>query len=461
MTPKISKPQSTDVPRERSKKPKFIFQAPKGMHDLLPLDQPWWERIRRVLTDVAEFYNFTRIDTPILEDAALFERGVGAGTDIVEKEMYVLKTKGGDRLALRPEFTASIIRAYLEHGMSRLPQPTKLYYFGPVFRHENPQAGRYRQFYQAGFEIVGGESDPVYDAQVILTTCRFIEELKIKNLTVQVNTIGCKVCRQNYKRKLQLYYRSKISSSGKKGEGICKDCERRIETNPLRLLDCKTPSCQPIKEQAPSILDHLCTTCNNHFKQVLEFLDEIPLAYTLNPRLVRGLDYYNRTVFEVFAEGFDVALAGGGRYDYLGEMIGSRVIPAVGSSLGIERLIEVMKTVQIPLPRHKGKVFFVHIGELARKKSLPIIEEFRKAEIDIQEALGKDSLRAQLKVANDKHSPIALIFGQREAFEESIIVRDMRTGVQESVPIVKIVEEVKRRLSMKVDATPLKVAPKK
>ena len=227
--------------------------------------------------------------------------------------MYTLRTKGGDLLALRPEYTPGICRAYLEHGMSRLPQPQKLFYFGPVFRHDRPQLGRYRQFTQIGFEILGGQNDPIYDAEIITIVSNLLAELKIKNPTLKINSIGDRVCRPNYKRQLQNYYKNYEKE-------LCEDCVRRLKTNPLKLLDCKQPQCQPFKEKAPNFLDKLCSTCKAHFRAVLEYLEEVGIAYEVDPRLVRGLDYYNRTVFEFFADGKEAeigALGGGGRYDYL------------------------------------------------------------------------------------------------------------------------------------------------
>lgn len=422
--------------------PKFP-QTPKGMHDILPADQPYWDRVAKAMKDLAEFYNFGKIETPILEDAALFMRGVGEETDIVEKEMYTLKTKGGDVLALRPENTAGVIRAYLQNGMSRLGQPQKLWYIGPYFRHENPQAGRTRQFHQTGFEIVGGVNDPIYDAQIIIITMKFLETLKIQSLSLQVNSIGCRVCRPLYKKQLQAYYRNHEKS-------LCPNCQRRLKTNPLRLLDCKNEKCQPLKEKAPNILDKLCTTCSHHLKCVLEYLDEVGISYLLNNQLVRGLDYYSKTVFEPMVEGDGEnlgSLGGGGRYDYLAEMIGGKSTPAVGVALGIERIIEVMKLQQVKLPKRVMKrVFVAHAGELAKKKCLKLIEHLREEGIPVFEALSRESLKAQLKAADKEDASLALIIGQKEVYEDSAIVRDLKTGLQESFPFPKMFDEVKKRL---------------
>lgn len=419
----------------------FTFREPKGMHDILPIDQSYWDRIDRVTKDLADSYSFGRIETPILEYAALFERGVGLETDVVRKEMYTLKTKGGDVLALRPEGTAPIARAYVEHSLGRLTQPQKLFSFGPMFRHENPQAGRYRQFYQVGFEIIGGTSDPIYDAQIIALFGRMLETLKIKNINLKINSIGCRICRPLFKRALKTYYK-------RYERELCGDCVERLKENPMRLLDCKKEGCQQFKEQAPNFLDKLCTTCTHQLQEVLEYLDELKVAYSMDNQLVRGLDYYSRTVFEFYVDDVHVgALPGGGRYDYLVEMIGGRPTPAVGGAVGVERLIEVMKAQQVKLPSRNGKrVFLIHVGDLAKRKSLKLLEDLRSAGIPMFESLGKESIKAQLRVADKHGALLALIFGQKEIYEESIIIRDLRTGLQESVILSKLVAEIHKRL---------------
>ncbi len=430
--------KAKDQKPNKEVKEKVSFQTPRGMRDILPSEWPVWEKFYRTAREIAEAYNFGRITTPVMEQADLFVRGVGESTDIVEKEMYIVRTKGGDKLALRPEITAPAVRSYIQHGMHKLPQPVRLYYLEPLFRHENPQAGRYRELHQFGLEVLGGENDPVYDAQVIIATYRFLEELKLKGAMVQINSIGCRVCRPNYIRRLAEHYKSKK---------ICKDCERRIKTSPLRVLDCKNEVCKVVKSTAPSILDNLCSACKSHFKGVLEFLDEVSIPYILNPLLVRGLDYYSRTVFEVFPENGELALAGGGRYDYLAEMLGGRSTPAVGMAAGVERLIEAATASGGLSPaKPKPKIFLVHVGEMTKRKALAIVEEFRRHGVGIAEALGKDSLSAQLERAAKIGAPLSLIFGQKEAFEENIIIRDMLTGVQEAVPLSKVIDEVKKRL---------------
>jgi len=438
----MSKSSKKKTKKNFDKGKKFLFQTPKGMHDILPGEQPWWEKLRKASQETANFYNFSRIDTPILESVELFERGTGMTTDIVEKEMFTLRTRGGDKLALRPENTPGIVRAYFEHGLSRLPQPLKIFYFGPFFRYQQPQFGRFRQFHQIGFEILGGEDDPIYDSQAILVGFRFLEELKIKKPSVQINSLGCKNCRAAFRRKLTDYYK-KLTNK------ICKDCRRRLTLNPLRLLDCKNEDCEKLKAKAPVALDCLCSSCRSHFRETLEYLDELKLPYTLNTHLVRGLDYYNRTVFELFSEGFNIALGGGGRYDYLAEMLGGRKsgLAAVGCALGAEAIIEVMKAQGLPgILRPRAKVFFIQIGKPAKKRGLSLIEEFYKSGIKVIESLGKESLKSQLKAADKEECEMALILGQCEVFEESIIIRDMKSGVQETVPMAKVVDEIKRRI---------------
>ncbi len=442
-------------------KKKGLFQSPKGMHDILPAEEGLWEKVRKEVREIATSYNFLRIDTTLLEPAELLEKSLGATSDVVEKQMFVMKTKGGDSLVLRPEGTASIARSYIEHGLSQLGSPAKMYYMGPMFRYEQPQAGRFRQFHQAGFEIMGGDDDPIYDAQVILACFRLLEALKIKKVMTKINTIGCKNCRPVYRKKLLEYYKGRVS--GAKGKVVCRDCERRMQSNPLRLLDCKSEECQEVKKDAPVILNWLCSYCKAHFKAVLEYLDELKIPYVLDNFLVRGLDYYNRTVFEFFAEiperasdgkddgrekmPMDLALGGGGRYDYLIELLGGRDTPAVGGALGVERLVEVMKMTGVIVPsKPKFKVFLIHIGDLAKKKSLMLIEELRNEGVDAAESLGRESLKAQLRMADKSGAPFALIFGQKEALEESIILRDLQTGAQETITLRRMAFEVKRRL---------------
>jgi histidyl-tRNA synthetase len=423
--------------------PKPKFQTPKGMHDLLVEDWKYFKRIFEVVESFANFYGFERIETPILEEAELFTKGIGLATDIVQKEMFTLRTKGGDHLALRPEGTAPVVRAYLQHGMQTLSQPVKLWYFSQFFRYEHPQAGRFRQFWQFGFEILG-EQNPALDAQTILIFYKILKELGFEKVTLKINSIGDSFCRPYYKKVL-------VSFLKHRAYALCPDCKRRLKENPLRVLDCKEEKDRQIISQAPQILNHLCENCKNHLKSVLEFLDELQLPYHLDPYLVRGLDYYTKTVFEIFEEsekGKAIgALAGGGRYDNLAKILGGGEVPAVGGAAGVERIVELMKEKQIKLPREKKpKIFLAQIGELAKKKSLKLLEEFRKEKIPISESVGKDSLKSQLKLADKLGARYVLIFGQQEALNDEILLRDMETGKQKKLRLKSLIKEVKKIL---------------
>ncbi|MBI4034063.1 MAG: histidine--tRNA ligase [Candidatus Brennerbacteria bacterium] len=430
-----SKKETPASPKKRQ-----VFQSVKGMHDILPKDHDWWQSLFEAGFAVAELHDFNYIETPILEQAALFEAGVGAATDIVEKEMFIFKTKGGERVALRPEGTASVMRSYLEHHLGYFASPLKVFYYGPMFRYERPQKGRYREHHQWGFEILS-DGDAVYDAEMILAALDFLGALKLKDLVLKINAVGCRVCRPTYRARLKDYYRRHKSK-------LCKDCERRYEGNILRLLDCKEPQCLELKKNAPIILNFLCSSCNSHFRSVLELIEDNDIPYESDPFLVRGLDYYNKTVFEIFSPKLpDISLAGGGRYDYLSEILGGRPMPAVGVALGMERIIEAMQASGLPpAVKNKRKIFFIAIGEEAKKASLKFISSLRRAGVKTLESLGKKSLKAQLKMADKQKAKFAVIVGQKEIFEGSAIIRDMETGAQETVTVDKLVETVKKNL---------------
>jgi len=422
---------------------KLKFQSPTGMHDILWGELEYFQRIYETVEEIANFYEFKRIETPILEKTDLFLRSTGLTTDIVQKQMFTLRTKGEDSLTLRPEFTPGVARAYIEHGMFNLPQPINLWYFGPLFRYEKPQAGRFRQFHQCGFETFG-ESDSIIDAFIIQMCFNVLKKVSSENLIIKINSIGDNQCRPYYKKVLTSYLK-------RREEMLCSDCRRRLRENPLRILDCKEEKCQPIKSHAPQILNHLCEECHNHFKEVLEFLDEISLPYYLDPYLVRGLDYYTKTVFEIeenSEEGEKMgSLAGGGRYDNLVKVLGGKETPACGGAMGIERIITIMKRKSIKFsPETPTKVFLAQLGNLAKKKSLKILEDFRKEKISISQNIGKNSLNAQLNRANKMGIKYSLILGQKESLEGTIIIKDMETGKQEIVKQEKLIEEIKKKL---------------
>ena len=432
------------MPRKKVEK---VFLV-KGMHDILPQDYPYWERIRKVTSDIASFYGFGHLETPILEMSSLFDRTLGEDSDIVAKQMYSFRTKGGEYVSLRPENTAGVARAYIEHGWASLPQPIKIFYSGPMFRYEKPQKGRSRMFHQFGFEMLGIE-DVLADAEVAQLAYVVLQDLGLKDVIMEVNTIGDKEDRIKYKKELKEYFRSSLKKQ-------CDNCRDRYKTNPLRMLDCKEEACQEFASRAPQIIDSVSEPAKNHFKIFLEFLDESKIPYLLNPYLVRGLDYYNRTVFEIFPEdkkglparaGSQSALAAGGRYDGLVKLIGGKEAPAVGFAAGIERIVDLMKEKNV---RHGGraqpKIFLVQLGELAKKKGLALMENFRKDNIYVLEALGRHSIRSQMKIADKVGAKLALILGQKEALAGEIIIRDMASGAQETVAVDKLAGEIKKRL---------------
>lgn len=423
---------------------KKIIQVPKGTYDILPQDQAYWDKIRKSAQDTAADFGFLRIDTPMIEEQELFARGIGLGTDIVEKEMYSFTTRGKDKLALRPEFTAGIARAFIEHGLFSIAQPLKLWSVGPIFRYEQPQAGRYRQSHQVDFEVFGS-TDAVLDAQIIQVAFWFLKKIGLKDIILHINSIGCKDCRGLYRKALVDYYR-------RNAKKICADCKVRLKKNPLRVLDCKNEKCQEIIAQAPVMVDYLCDDCKEHFKETLDYLDELEISYYLDSHLVRGLDYYNRNVFEFFisqeGEGKKpLALGGGGRYDGLIKLLGGKETPAVGLALGVERIIGEMKKRGAKVPEKAApEVFLLQLGVLAKRKGLKLYEELLRNKISVAESFSRDSIKAQLKLADKMQAKIALIFGQQEALDDTIIIREMDSGVQEIVPLSRAVKKLKKKL---------------
>lgn len=419
------------------------FTSPKGMRDILGEEYYNYQGFFEKAQEVAVYYDFKPIELPILEKEGVFTSGVGTGTDIVDKEMYTLKTKGGDHLAMRPEGTASVIRSYIEHGMHTLPQPVMLYYYGPFFRHDNPQQGRFRELRQFGLEIIGS-SKSISDALVIKTACTILEEAGAKNLSVEINSIGDKECRPAYIKDLVAYYKKHIN-------GACNNCKKRIKENPLRLLDCKDPKCALIKEKAPHSISFLCEECKKHFKEVLEYLEEMKISYNINKNLVRGLSYYAKTVFEITEKSNSeesLAIAGGGRYDYLAKGLGGKKdTPAVGVSIGVDRVVLSSWYARLaPRVAKKPKVYFIQLGFDAKLKSLNIIEILRKAKIPMAHSLSRDTLGTQLGIAEKLNIPFTIIFGQKEALEDSVIVRDMSNRSQETVKIKNLLVYLKKVL---------------
>lgn len=434
-----AKTKSTKTTAKKSRSADLA--APKGMRDIMGEEYYLFQGFFEKAQEVAMYYGFKPIETPVLEHDNVFTSGVGTGTDIVDKEMYTLRTKGGDHLALRPEHSASLMRAYIEHGMANQPQPVMFYQYGPSFRHDKPQKGRYRQFYQFDIDALGSEKS-VVDALIIKTMITILTEVGAPSISVDINSIGCKDCRPSYIRELTSYYKKHVNA-------LPAIDRERLKTNPLRILDSKEEKTIEINVAAPDCVSFLCPTCKKHFKEVLEYLEEMEVQYNLNKNLVRGLSYYSRTVFEVITTdedgGSPLTIAGGGRYDYLGKQLGSKKdVPAVGVALGVDRLLTMpWYNKHTPRIMKKAKVYFIQIGFEAKLKSLNVIEILRKAHVPIIQALSKDSLSAQLGMAEKSGAPYAIIFGQKEALEESVIVRNMQSRSQQTVKWAKLAEHMK------------------
>ena len=389
--------------------------------------------------DVAGRFGFGRIDTLAFEDSNLFIRSVGEGTDIVEKEMYTFDDRGGDSVTLRPEGTAPVCRAYLEHGMHNLPQPVRMYYFCPVFRYERPQAGRFRQHHQFGVEVLG-DADPSVDAEVIEVAWDLVTSLGLTEINLLVNSIGDPLCRPAYVAKLKEYY------SGHQAM-LCPDCKARLDRNPLRLLDCKVETCRALGNDAPQSAEHLCDECDDHWGKLLTYLDTMQLPYQIDHRLVRGLDYYTRTVFEVqpVEGGGQSTICGGGRYDGLITELGGRETPGIGFATGLERLTLNLKRAEIPVPVEPAPRFLVaNVGDNARVAALDLSVRLRKAGVGAILSSGTRGLRGQMRQANALNIPFTLILGDDEIEKGEVVVRNMESSEQESKPLSEFISEVSK-----------------
>ncbi len=418
------------------------YQTPKGVHDILPLDHRYYTYIKKVVRHRCRQAGFKRISTPIFEFTDVFTRGIGDTSDIVSKEMYTFQDRKGRSLTLKPEGTAGVVRSYIQHGMYALPQPVELFYIEPHFRYDRPQKGRYRMFRQFGYEIIG-ESDPALDAQVIYTAYKILDDLGIAELfTLQINSIGCEVCRTNYLSVLKDFYFGKERS-------LCANCKYRLEKNPLRLLDCKEEDCQILAQIAPKLADYLCEECKQYDAEVKEYITELGMKFVQNNGLVRGLDYYTKTVFEFWdkSEGAQNAIGGGGRYDGLVELMGGPKTPAVGFAAGMERIIASMKREKVRVPdKDNLHIFVAQLGQQAKKKCLPLIAELREAGVHTMGALGKGAIKTQLRMADKFQVPYTIIIGLTEMREGTAIIRDMKVGTQVTLPMDKIVAEVIKRI---------------
>lgn len=410
-----------------------MIHSVKGMRDILPPASAVWNHLETAVRRVFARFNYHEIRTPVLEETALFARSVGEETDIVSKEMYTFDDRGGNSLTLRPENTASVIRAYVEHRLDQQPGLQKLYYIGPMFRRERPQKGRYRQFYQIGAEAIGSDS-PAIDAEVIEMVVAILRELEILDFELLINSVGSKASRAAYNEALRSELKSVVA-------GMCEDCRRRAEVNPLRVLDCKVPQDQPIIDRLPSILDYLNEEDIEHFRRVRELLDDRGIAYTVKPRLVRGLDYYARTTFEVThgSLGAQNAILGGGRYDGLAEALGSKVpAPGIGFSIGEDRLVMIVEEKQTARIPALG-VYVAPLGETALRHCALLAGEIRERGVSVEVGTER-KLKRMLEIADKLASRFTLIVGDNEIVTQSYTLKNMASGAQEMLTRQQLLE---------------------
>ncbi|MBT3865266.1 histidine--tRNA ligase [Candidatus Peregrinibacteria bacterium] len=421
------------------------FRTPKGVHDILPEDHEYHTYIKKVARHRCRQAGYRRISTPIFEFTDVFKRTVGGDSDIVKKEMYTFEDRKGRSLTLKPEGTAGVARSYIQHAMWDLPQPVELYYIEPNFRYDRPQKGRYRQFWHFGAEILG-ESDPALDAQCIQLGFTILKDLGIADrVALQLNTIGTPEARAEYRQVLQDYYVGKERS-------LCEDCKSRLGTNPLRLLDCKEEDCQILADLAPKLREYLDKESLEFHEELKGYLDELGIEYNENHKLVRGLDYYSKTVFEFWDknEGSQNAIGGGGRYDGLVELLGGPSTPGVGLSFGLERVIANMKIEKIKVPNKDDlHVFVAQLGKEAKAKCLPLIQELRAAGIKTMGAMGKGAIRDQLGLADKFGVGWTVLIGITEVREGNAIIRNMQKGSQETVPMTKVTATLRKKIGEK------------
>ena len=414
------------------------FQAPRGTTDVLPGEQTYWRLFHSKAEEAAATFGYERIDTPTIEDADLFLRGVGEITDIVEKETYTFEDRGGDRITLRPEGTAPVCRAYLQHGMQNLPQPVRLFYFCPMFRYDRPQAGRLREHHQFGIEALG-EGDPSMDAEVVELAWTLLGNLGLDGLTLLVNSVGDSQCRPSYVERLKEYYETHIVRT-------CPNCPRRLRENPLRLLDCKERSCQPVIAGAPGSVEYLCGDCASHWNELKANLDSLGIPFEVDNKLVRGLDYYTRTAFEIVPPGArsQGTIVGGGRYDGLMEELGGRPTSGIGFGMGIERvLMELRERRNGPQEDSVAKVLLAHTGDAAKEAAMALGHRLRGSGVATVLAPPGRSLKSQLRYASAISATHAVIIGDRELDKGTVIVRDLGRSEQTEVPANKTLQHLR------------------
>lgn len=415
----------------------MLTNAPRGTKDILPDTVGEWTYVEQKIRELCDRYGYQEIRTPMFEHTELFHRGIGEGTDVVDKEMYTFMDRGQRSITLRPENTASAVRAYLQNKLYGENSLTKLFYIGSMFRYDRPQAGRMREFHQFGIEALG-EENPAVDAEVIMLAMDFLTSLGLKDLKLSLNSVGCPKCRPIYRKVLQDYFRDKLDT-------LCDDCKDRFERSPLRILDCKTDADKPFMPAAPKITDCLCDECKDHFHKVQEYLTQAGVEFELDPRLVRGLDYYTKTAFEIkYAPlGAQSAIAGGGRYDGLIEEIGGKPTPAVGFASGLERvLLALEKQELLPEMTKTADAFVVALGESASGPAFKLLTKLRQAGLKANMDYAGRSMKAQMKQANKAKARFALIIGEDEVKESCVMLKDMEKSEQQKVSFDTIIEKL-------------------
>lgn len=406
----------------------MLTTGPRGTRDILPATVGHWRYVEDKIRQLCRRYSYQEIRTPIFEHTELFLRSIGETTDIVDKEMYTFFDRGGRSITLRPENTAAVVRAFLEHKLYAQPQPIKVYYIGPMFRYDRPQAGRFRQFHQFGVEVLGAQH-PMVDAEIIMLALHFFQELGLHDYVLHINSVGCPVCRPRYREALQSFLRDKIS-------GMCEDCQNRFEKNPLRILDCKRETCRRLSQGAPEVLDCLCDDCRSHFAAVQRYLTAVGVSYQIDSRLVRGLDYYTKTAFEIqYAPlGAQSAICGGGRYDGLVQEMGGEPTPGIGFAIGLERLLLALEKQELlPPSGRRLDIYFAPLDAAAQEMAFKWLYTVRRAGFAADIDLMNRSLKGQLKYAAKYPANFAGIIGEEEQQRGQVTLRNLTTGEQEMV----------------------------
>ena len=420
----------------------MLSKAPRGTKDITPKDVYKWHYVEKKFREICALYGYEEIRTPIFEHTEVFARSVGDTTDVVQKEMYSFTDRGDRQLSLKPEGTAGVIRSLIENKMYADTQPTKLYYITPCFRYERPQAGRQRQFHQFGIEVLGSDG-PSVDAEVISLAVQFFNEMGLKNLSVNINSVGCPTCREEYNRKLKEYLDKKV-------DVLCETCLERKDKNPMRVIDCKNPHCKENLQDIPFMIDHLCEDCKDHFDKLQTYLKEMDINYVVDKTIVRGLDYYKKTAFEIISNdiGSQSTVCGGGRYDGLVEMLGGpKGISGIGFALGAERLLLTLENNNIEIENPKSTdIYIATIGDAAKTKSFKLIKDLRTNHISADNDHLDKSLKAQFKYSDKLNAKYTVVIGDDELANDTATLKNMKTSEQTTIKLSELVDELKKRL---------------